>query len=125
MTYRVTGRAGSGRRHAQSATAARASAAPAAPIASGFQRPAAADNAAPGSPSGRRYAGSVSAAASSRALAKRSAGTFSIAFDTAAATFGGTARRSRVTGWGSSVTIFMMICCAEAPVCGGFPVSIS
>ena len=33
--------------------------------------------------------------------------------------------RSFVTGAASSVTIFMMICWAEAPVCGGFPVSIS
>ena len=44
---------------------------------------------------------------------------------TASATFCGTAFRSFVTGAASSVTIFMMICCAEAPVCGGFPVSIS
>ena len=26
---------------------------------------------------------------------------------------------------GTSVTIFMMICCAELPICGGSPVSIS
>ena len=30
-----------------------------------------------------------------------------------------------VTGAASSVTIFIMICCAEAPTCGGLPVSIS
>jgi hypothetical protein len=38
---------------------------------------------------------------------------------------GGTLFRTTVTGWASSVTIFMMICCAEAPTCGGLPVSIS
>jgi hypothetical protein len=44
---------------------------------------------------------------------------------TASATFCGTAFRSLVTGAASSVTIFMMICCAEAPTWGGLPVSIS
>jgi hypothetical protein len=43
----------------------------------------------------------------------------------AAATCGGTDFRTRVTSAASSVTIFMMICCAEAPVCGGLPDSIS
>ena len=37
----------------------------------------------------------------------------------------GTDFRSRVTGAASSVTIFMMICCAEVPMWGGSPVSIS
>lgn len=71
------------------------------------------------------YPGSSRARAKSAAVAKRSAGSFSTAVATAAATWGGTAFRTRVTGAASSVTIFMMICCAEAPVCGGFPVSIS
>jgi hypothetical protein len=44
---------------------------------------------------------------------------------TAAATFGGTDLRSDVTSAGVSLMIFMMICCADAPVCGGLPVSIS
>jgi hypothetical protein len=43
----------------------------------------------------------------------------------AAATLGGTDFRSSGTGRGTSVTIFMMICWAEEPVCGGSPVSIS
>ena len=47
------------------------------------------------------------------------------AVDTAAATCTGTAFRSLVTGSAGSVMIFMMICCAVAPVCGGLPVSIS
>ena len=71
------------------------------------------------------YVGFTSASANAFALSKRSAGIFSSAFATAAATFGGTALRSFVTGAASSVTIFMMICCADAPVCGGSPVSIS
>ena len=44
---------------------------------------------------------------------------------TEAATFGGTDFRTFMTGGTSSVTIFMMIACAEDPVCGGSPVSIS
>ncbi len=69
--------------------------------------------------------GSASASANALALSNRSAGSFSSACATAAATFGGTFFRSFVTGAASSVTIFMMICCAELPTCGGFPVSIS
>ncbi len=59
------------------------------------------------------------------ALSKRSAGSFSNAFATAAATCGGTALRNSLTGRTSSVTIFRMIACADEPVCGGSPVSIS
>lgn len=69
--------------------------------------------------------GLASASRNARALAKRSAGSFSSAFASAAATFGGTDFRSAVTGCGVSVMIFMMICCADAPVCGGDPDSIS
>jgi hypothetical protein len=67
----------------------------------------------------------VNASANALALSNRSAGSFSSALATAAATLGGTAFRRLVTGAASSVTIFMMICWAEAPVCGGCPVSIS
>jgi hypothetical protein len=56
----------------------------------------------------------ASALAKSPALGKRSAGSFSRAMATAAATLGGTDLRSSVTGRGASVMIFMMICCAEA-----------
>ena len=70
-------------------------------------------------------AGFRSACENSRAVANRSAGIFSSAFDTAAATFGGTDFRRFVTGSTGSVMMRMMICCAEAPVCGGSPVSIS
>ena len=70
-------------------------------------------------------AGFVSASANSAAEGNRSAGNFSNAFKTAAATFGGTDFRAFVTGAISSVTIFMMICCADEPMCGGFPVNIS
>ena len=67
----------------------------------------------------------LSALENAEALGNRSAGSFSSAFATAAATFGGTDFRSCVTGCASSVTIFMMICCAVDPTCGGLPVSIS
>ena len=67
----------------------------------------------------------VNASANAFALSKRSAGSFSSAFCTDAATFGGTDFRSLVTSCGVSEMIFMMICCAEEPMCGGFPVSIS
>jgi hypothetical protein len=43
----------------------------------------------------------------------------------AAATLGGTDFLSFVTGATSSVTIFMMICCAEPPRWAGWPASIS
>ncbi|HUX33635.1 MAG TPA: hypothetical protein VMV51_07150 [Gemmatimonadaceae bacterium] len=42
-----------------------------------------------------------------------------------AATLGGTDRRVLVTGAASSLTIFMMICCTDAPTWGGSPLSIS
>jgi hypothetical protein len=74
---------------------------------------------------GAANAGSPRAPVNSCALAKRSAGSFSKAFATAAATFGGTAFRIFATGCASSVTIFMMICCADEPVCGGSPANIS
>jgi hypothetical protein len=70
-------------------------------------------------------AGFCRAAANSAALANRSAGSFSNARVTAAATFGGTDFRTCVTSCASSVTIFMMICCADEPTWGGFPASIS
>ena len=69
--------------------------------------------------------GSFSAAAKAAAVSKRSALNRSSALAVAAATWGGTVLRNRVTGWASSVTIFMMICCAEVPRWGGSPVSIS
>ena len=71
------------------------------------------------------YAGSPNAPLNSLALAKRSAGIFSSAFATAAVTFGGTDFRSVVTAATGSAMIFMMICCAEPPRCGGWPASIS
>ena len=43
----------------------------------------------------------------------------------AAATFGGTFLRCVVTSATGSAMIFMMICCAEPPLCGGCPASIS
>ncbi len=70
-------------------------------------------------------AGLVSASANSSAVPNRSAGSFSSALASAAATFGGTDLRNFVTAVASSVTIFMMICCAVEPVCGGSPASIS
>jgi hypothetical protein len=66
-----------------------------------------------------------SAAANSAALANRSAGSFSSACASASATCGGTDLRYCVTGAACSVMIFMMICCAEPPMCGGWPASIS
>ena len=68
---------------------------------------------------------SCSASANAFALSNRSAGNFSSDLATAAATFVGTAFRYFVTASAGSVMIFMMICCAFAPVCGGLPVSIS
>ncbi len=70
-------------------------------------------------------AGFASASANFVALPNRSAASFSNAFAAAAATLGGTDLRSSVTGRGVSVTIFMMICCADEPTCGGLPVNIS
>ncbi len=69
--------------------------------------------------------GSFSASEKARALSNRSAGNFSSAFAIAAATFGGTDLRNAVTGCTGSAMIFMMICCAELPVCGGSPASVS
>jgi len=68
---------------------------------------------------------SPKAAAKSAAEANRSAGTFSSDWATAAATLGGTDLRSSVTGAASSEMIFMMICWAVPPRCGGAPASIS
>ena len=59
------------------------------------------------------------------AVSNRSAGSFSSDFATAATTFGGTDFRYFVTGSAGSVMIFMMICCAAAPMNGVSPVSIS
>ena len=73
----------------------------------------------------RRNPGSPSASANAFAVSNRSAGSFSSAFATAAATFGGTDLRTSATGRASSAMIFTTICCAELPVCGGSPVSIS
>jgi len=70
-------------------------------------------------------AGFISASRNVLALSNLSAGSFSSAFATAAATFGGTDLRSCVTGAAASVMIFMMICWAEPPLCGGCPASIS
>jgi ABC-type transporter Mla maintaining outer membrane lipid asymmetry permease subunit MlaE len=69
--------------------------------------------------------GLPSASANAVALANRSAGSFSSAFATAAATLGGTVFRNCVTAATGSAMIFMMICCAEPPRCGGWPASIS
>jgi len=69
--------------------------------------------------------GFCSASPKAAALSNRSAGSFSSDLAVAATTLVGTDFRSLVTGCASSVTIFMMICWAEAPVWGGFPVSIS
>ena len=60
-----------------------------------------------------------------RAESKRSAGSFSSPLAIAAATCGGTDFRSDVTIGAGTVMIFMMICCAEPPRCGGCPASIS
>ena len=74
---------------------------------------------------GRVYVVVTSASANDAALSNRSAGSFSSDFAVAAATLGGTDFLRSVTGRAGSVTIFMMICCAEEPVWGGSPVSIS
>ena len=68
---------------------------------------------------------SPSASANAFALSKRSAASFSSACAVAAATWGGTDFRNSVTGCTSSVTIFITIACADAPVWGGSPVNIS
>ena len=67
----------------------------------------------------------LSAAANAAADPNRSAGVFSSDLATAAATWGGTDFRSVVTAGALSAMIFMMICCAEPPRCGGWPASIS
>jgi hypothetical protein len=69
--------------------------------------------------------GFPSASANSFADANRSAGSFSSAVASAAETCGGTDLRSLVADCAGSAMIFMMICCAELPMCGGSPVSIS
>ncbi len=70
-------------------------------------------------------AGFPSASANAFADSKRSAASFSRDLAVAAAMWGGTDFRTFVTGSAGSVTIFMMIACADPPVCGGSPVSIS
>ena len=72
-----------------------------------------------------RNVGFPSASLKALALSNRSAGSFSSAFATAAATLAGTDFRNFVTAAAGSVMIFMMICCAELPMWGGSPVSIS
>jgi hypothetical protein len=67
----------------------------------------------------------TSASPNAFALSNRSAGSFSRAFANAAATLGGTFRRSSCAGRATSVMIFMITACAEPPECGGSPVSIS
>jgi hypothetical protein len=81
--------------------------------------------ASPAAPAVAAHCLSASAAANSAADAKRSAGSFSSAFSSTAATCGGTDLRSAVTGCGCSVRIFMLICCGLPPRCGGWPASIS
>jgi hypothetical protein len=69
--------------------------------------------------------GEVSAAANSAALPNRSAGSLASAVSTAASIAGDTVFRCRVGGGGSSVRTLAMIACAEGPVNGGSPTSIS
>jgi hypothetical protein len=69
--------------------------------------------------------GFASASLNVLALSKRSAGSFSSALASAATTFGGTFLRIALTGAASSVRIFMITCCAEPPMWGGWPASIS
>ena len=69
--------------------------------------------------------GFASASANAFAESKRSAGNFSSAQCTAAATFTGTFRRMTVSGCGSYVISRAMIACAVVPVNGGSPASIS
>ena len=69
--------------------------------------------------------GFTSASANAFALSNRSAGSFSSAFASAAATFGGTVFRRTVTGCAVSVMIFMITACADDAVNGGSPASIS
>ena len=68
---------------------------------------------------------SVSAAANALAVANRSADSFSSAISNAAATESGVEGRASVTGLCASVMILATIACADGPVCGGSPVSIS
>jgi len=67
----------------------------------------------------------MSASAKAFAESNRSAGSFSSAWASAASTFAGTFFRCVVTAATGSAMIFMMICCAEPPRCGGCPASIS
>ena len=71
------------------------------------------------------YVSVASASRNAFALSNRSAGSFSSARASAAATWAGTDFRCTVTSSAGVVMIFMMICCALAPTCGGLPVSIS
>ena len=129
IRYRMGAGDGDARNQPPTASADAASARPARAIVRGFRsqaRPpirAAVRPMAPAAAVVKRS--SVSASANARALSNRSAGTFSSAFPSAAATFGGTALRSSVTGCARSAMIFMIICCALPPVCGGSPASIS
>ena len=61
----------------------------------------------------------ASASLNAFAFSKRSAGSFSSALSRAAETLAGTDFRYCVTGRTGSAMIFMMICCAEPPRCGG------
>jgi hypothetical protein len=67
----------------------------------------------------------VSASANSRAVGHRSAGNFSSAHSTAAATCSGTDGRLARMLRGRSVSTREMIACDVVPTCGGSPVSIS
>ena len=67
----------------------------------------------------------VNASANFAAVSNRSAANLSNDLAVAAATWGGTDFLIFVTGSAGSVTIFMMIACADPPVCGGSPVNIS
>ena len=115
--------------HSKAATPAVARRAAASPSTSGF-RTVRSRAAAPGPTPRADAMASVPplprrASLNSRAVAKRSAGSFSSAVSTAASTCGGTVRRCVVSGLGASVIIRATIAWAVAPVNGGSPVSIS
>ncbi len=74
---------------------------------------------------GNVNAGLASASPNFATLSNRSAASLSNDFAVAAAICAGTDFRYSVSGRASSVTIFMMIACADDPVCGGSPVNIS
>ena len=64
-------------------------------------------------------------ATNSAAEAKRSAGSFSSAVNTASSMWGGTRLRRGMMGAGFSVSTLATIACAVEPVNGASPVSIS